>query len=148
MLLFPEPEVLNLLLLGPEVPRFITRTWSSEFINYWSLKLPDFYLLIPEPAVLNLLSRTLLLCNLFFCILFNFKQFTFPHLFIYMLLWYWPCQPTRTCSSGFTLSHLFIFMLLWDWLCQPIRTCSSGFIYLFIYFSHLLLRILLYAIFI
>ena len=122
MLLFPEFEVLNLLLLGPEVPRFITRTWSSEFINYWSLKLPDFYLLIPEPAILNLLSRTLLIWNLFYCILFTFKQFTFPHLFIYMLLWYWPCQPTRTCSSGF--------------------------IYLFIYFSHLLLRILLYAIFI
>ena len=38
MLLFPEPVVLNLLLLGPEVPIFITRTWSSEFIitGTWS----------------------------------------------------------------------------------------------------------------
>ena len=76
MLLFLEPEVLNLLLLEPEVLNLLLIEPEAS----------RFYLLILEPVVLNLLSRILLLRNLHSYILFTFKRFIFSHLFIYMLL--------------------------------------------------------------
>ena len=75
------------------------------------MKFLNFYLLISEPVVLNLLSRIFTFTQFTFLILFTFTRFTFSHLFIYLYVFMRLAMPTYQNLQFWIYLFIFTFVI-------------------------------------